>query len=381
MVEILAHEISGEYGKALVYSSNIDDTAFQQIEMLCNSVLAKNSNIRIMPDYHAGAGCVIGTTMQVHDKVCPNLVGVDIGCGLYARNIGQEPIDFVKLDRFIRKKIPSGFHIHKEPLTGVRGSMGDASAPLLSKLTMPLSEEDKDRAYRSIGTLGGGNHFIEVGIDSKGDHWVVVHSGSRNLGLKVAKYHQEIAITKDHDGPKDLQYLEGIELNNYLNDMRIMTEYAKINRQWMIHEIVCAIGNGQTFDGIETVHNTIDDSRMLRKGAVSAQLDEYFLVPLNMADGILLCKGRGNEEWNYSAPHGAGRLYSRSKAKKELSMDDFKERMDGIYSTSIQESTLDEAPMAYKNGNEIREAIGETAEIVDHFKTLYNFKSCDSRKR
>jgi tRNA-splicing ligase RtcB len=391
-------ELQGKYNTAKVFTDNVDEKAIGQIIEMLNEEFTAGSTIRIMPDTHAGAGCVIGTTMTIKDKVVPNLVGVDIGCGMFTTVLGDIDIDFKELDIFIRNNIPHGFNVHNE----------EKKFPLLDELKCK-SHIDMNRALRSIGTLGGGNHFIEVNIDSKGNKYLVIHSGSRYLGLQVAKYYQDLAYNKLSDNVedkealiqklkaegrekeiqselkkikpkkvnKDLAYLEGQDLYDYLHDMDIAQKYAEANRIEMMNDILTHLKlERQAHIFFSTIHNFIDISDMtLRKGAISAKAGERVLIPINMRDGSILAIGKGNPDWNYSAPHGAGRLFSRGKAKENFKLEDYKETMKDIYTTSVSESTLDECPMAYKPIEEIIENTRDTIDIIDIIRPLYNFKA------
>lgn len=396
-------KIKGKYNVANVYTDTIEESAAKQIETLCDQGFVKGSKIRIMPDVHAGAGCTIGTTMTITDKVVPNLVGVDIGCGMETISISNKRLELQKLDKLIYGSIPSGFEVRKTPhryneqidLTQLRC----------------LKAVQLDRAQKSIGTLGGGNHFIEVNRDEEGRLYVVVHSGSRHLGLEVAKYYQEAGyrqlnrndkqdmeelITRYKsegrdkeiqsalkefknqvltDVPHTLAYVTGRLFEDYIHDMKIVQQFAELNRKAMMAEII----KGMKLDVVDqftTTHNYIDtDAMILRKGAVSAKNGERLLIPINMRDGSLICIGKGNEDWNYSAPHGAGRLMSRVKAKHSFTVSEFKVQMKDIYTTSVKKETLDECPMAYKNIDDIVGNIGPTADIVKIIKPIYNFKA------
>lgn len=363
-------ELKGRHNSAKVFTENIDPEAVNQIIELCNQEFVSGSKIRIMPDVHAGAGCVIGTTMTITDKVVPNLVGVDIGCGMFTIKLGKIKLDLAKLDRVINSQIPSGFDIRKQ-----RHQL--ASKIDLAKLRC-RDWVDLNRAYLSIGTLGGGNHFIEVNQDSEGSLYLVIHSGSRNIGLQVAEYYQRLAYQKLKGKVKisqSLAYLEGRDFQDYLHDLEIMQQYARLNRQAMAEVILQAMALDPA-DMFTTIHNYIDTRNMiLRKGAISAQKGEKVLIPLNMRDGSIIAVGKGNPDWNYSAPHGAGRVLSRRQAMAQLSVKEFHEEMNGIYSTSIGKATLDEAPMAYKPMDEIMENIKDTVEVVDVIKPVYNFKA------
>lgn len=389
-------ELKAKFNNAKVFTDNIDAETISQIMLLLNQEFVKDNKIRIMPDTHAGSGCVIGTTMTIKDKIVPNLVGVDIGCGMHAVKLKEKEIDLSALDKVIEKYIPSGTNIHELMVSPY--DLDDIIAPI-----------DKERARRSIGTLGGGNHFIEVNRDSEGYLWLVIHTGSRHLGIEICKYYQDLAyktlkgrgdVVKDvierlkAEGrqreiestikaikekeitiPKDLCYLEGDNFRNYIHDMNLAQKYALINRMHIADEIMrlLFLHEEERFD---TIHNYIDiDNMILRKGAISAQAGEKVIIPMNMRDGSLICVGKGNPDWNYSAPHGAGRVMSRSKAKESINMYDFKESMKDIYSTSVVESTIDEAPMVYKPMDEIIANIKDTVEVMDIIKPIYNFKA------
>lgn len=384
---------NSKYGDIEIYAKTVEQEAISQIIEMANSPLGKNAHIRIMPDCHAGAGCVIGTTMKITDKVCPNLVGVDIGCGV---DLVKTDIDFTirlnELDEVIRKYIPFGMETH----TTEKGWNFEELY-----CWEHLNKETKERAKTALGTLGGGNHFIEAYKDG----WLSVHSGSRNIGYKVAKYYQNLSEkrVKEYNHSilkekiktidptmrekwlkenkisinKDLCYLTDKDMANYLHDVAIMQKFANDNRFTMLTAITTAMG-GKITEHINSIHNYIDVRNMiLRKGAISAQKGQLLVIPLNMRDGLLLCKGKGNPEWNYSAPHGAGRLYSRSKAKETFTVEEYKKSMAGIYSTCINSSTIDEAPFAYKDYKEIMECVEPTVEILDRLIPIFNFKASD----
>ena len=388
--------LNGKYNDCKVFTDNIDNETISQVISLLNQPMSKNEVIRIMPDTHAGAGCVIGTTMTISDKIIPNLVGVDIGCGMLAVKLREKEIDLEKLDRIIREYIPSGFDINEK----------EVPADFLDEIKAPFNE---NRALRSIGTLGGGNHCIEVDRDGDGNLWLVIHTGSRHLGVEVCKYYQELGFHKLQDKrdeiydivkklkdagrdkeiqqaiedfkknsqcpPKELAYVEGQDLQDYLDDMRIVQHYAQVNRQ-AIAEKICLLMGVYEVDRIETIHNYIDiDKMILRKGAISAQMGEKMIIPMNMRDGSLICRGKGNIDWNCSAPHGAGRIMSRGQAREELKMDDYREAMKDIFTTSVSCYTIDEAPMAYKPMQEIVDNIKDTVDIIDIIKPIYNFKA------
>ena len=380
-----------------VFAETFENEAYEQVSRLASFEPYQNSKIRIMPDSHAGKGCTIGTTMIITDKVTPNLVGVDIGCGMLVVELQEKEIDLEELDNAIRKFIPSGFNVHEEPLKGFYGFIG-------LRCTRHV---DLQRALRSIGSLGGGNHFIEVDRSEDGRLYLVIHSGSRNLGVGVCNYYQNlayanlssladkkkelIAVLKAQGREKDinselqklsqpkfikeLAYLEGEDFEDYINDMEIVQQFASLNRK-TIAELALGLMDLHVASTFETIHNYIDTKNMiLRKGAVSAQKGEKFIVPINMRNGSLICIGKGNEDWNYSAPHGAGRLMSRSKAKEIISMNEYKDAMNGIYTTSVNDATIDEAPQVYKPIEEIMKAIKPTADIVEVVKPIYNFKA------
>lgn len=380
-----------------VYAKTFEDEAYNQVQKMANYEPYINSKIRIMPDAHAGKGCVIGTTMTLTDSVTPNLVGVDIGCGMLAAYLLNKDVDLQKLDDVIRKHVPSGFSVHQKPIANIE----------LSNLYCYHAIKDKDYyLQQSLGTLGGGNHFIEVNKDSHGRIILVIHSGSRNLGVQVCNYYQNLAFEnlskrndvrqlisrlksegrekeiqselkklKPNDVDKELAHLSGMYFKQYIHDMEIVQRYASHNRD-LILDSICQNMGFSVWSYIETIHNYIDvDSMILRKGAVSAKEGEMLIIPMNMRDGSLICVGKGNEDWNCSAPHGAGRLMSRAKAKEAISMQEFKSTMSDVYTTSVCEATLDEAPQAYKDMNEIISLIGDTVEIIDVIKPIYNFKA------
>lgn len=401
-------ELQGKYNTAKVFTDVVDETSIAQVIELCNQGFVSGSKIRMMPDIHAGAGCTIGTTMTIKDKVCPNLVGVDIGCGMYTLQLKEKHIEFGKLDKIIHQYIPSGFNVR---VTAHRL----AEQTRLSELRC-LKHINRDRAEMSIGTLGGGNHFIEVDKDDEDSLYLVIHSGSRHLGKEVANYYQNLGYEKlnccDENEiktlvktlkatgkqrqieaeikklksvkrtniPKDLAYVEGTDFDDYLHDMEIVQEFAMLNRRAMADVIIRQM-KLHVVDEFTTTHNYIDiQNHILRKGAVSAETGEKLLIPINMRDGSLLCVGKGNEDWNCSAPHGAGRLMSRAAAKESFTVSEFKNQMRGIYTTSVNSSTLDECPMTYKSINDIVDNIGPTAEIIKIIKPVYNFKAGEENK-
>jgi RNA-splicing ligase RtcB len=409
-------EISGKHNTARVFTNTLDEYSRSQIENLCNQSFVEGSLIRLMPDVHAGAGCTIGTTMTIGNKIVPNLVGVDIGCGMEtvvikAGELCAMDFDPARLDEIIHSHIPSGMDIRETEHDFTRTiSFRDIRCPAINLA----------RARKSIGTLGGGNHFIEAARDDENNLYFVVHSGSRHLGTEIAEYYQEEAwrqLNKNRrediaefiaqmkaegrekeiqhelprvkaqvitDVPEDLAYVSGALFDDYINDMRITQHFALINRKAMMSIILreLKIPEGAVFEQFSTIHNYIDtDSMILRKGAVSAKTGEKLIIPINMRDGSLICEGLGNPDWNYSAPHGAGRIMSRAKAFATLKMDDYEKSMQGIYSTSVNEKTLDESPMAYKNMDDIVANIGPTAKILKTVKPVYNYKAAEEAKK
>lgn len=396
-------DVTGKFNTAKIFTDVVDEASIAQVTELCNQEFCSGSRIRLMPDIHAGAGCTIGTTMTITDKIVPNLVGVDIGCGMETVRIKEKEIDLEALDKLIYNRIPSGFSIreHCHAYSDIVG---------LGYLRC-AAHVDIVRAGKSMGTLGGGNHFIEADLDDDGNIYIVVHSGSRHLGLEVAKYYQEAGYKAlyqaDNGGvqkiiadlkaqgrqskisdaikeykakhqtkiPKQLAYVYGALFDDYIHDMKIVQRFATWNRQTMVDEIVSGMGL-HVEEHFTTIHNYIDtDTMILRKGAVSAKKGEKLLIPINMRDGSLICVGKGNEDWNCSAPHGAGRLMSRAAAKERFTVSEFEKQMDGIYTTSVNQSTLDECPMAYKSMDAIVDNIGPTAEILKVIKPIYNFKA------
>lgn len=403
-------ELQGKYNNCKVFTDNCENETIAQLTNLLNQEFVSGSQIRIMPDTHAGAGCVIGTTMTLKDRVCCNLVGVDIGCGMLTIKLKEKRINLPELDSVIKKYIPFGGDIHEEAV-----AYSNIEELACAKVV------NIERGYKSLGSLGGGNHFIEIDKSDSGDLYLVIHTGSRHLGLEVCNYYQEAGYKalqekatggslkdfsdaliaklktegrqkeisselaklktefkmKNPSIPYELSYVEGENFKNYIHDMKIMSEHAQMNRA-TIAKIILKKAKLHEVERFETIHNYIDTENMiLRKGSVSAQNGEKLLIPMNMRDGSLICIGKGNPDWNYSAPHGAGRLMSRSKAKESISMSDFKKSMEGIYSTCVNTSTIDESPMAYKPMNEIVENIKDTVEIVDIIKPIYNFKASE----
>lgn len=398
-----------------IFTNNIEQEAVDQINLLLDQPAFADSKVRIMPDVHAGKGCVIGFTGDLGDKVIPNIVGVDIGCGMLCVKLGQVDIDLEELDNIIREYVPSGFEVHD-----ARKVKFDE----LQELKCYRDLKDTKRLERSIGTLGGGNHFIEIDVDKYNNNYLVIHTGSRNLGKQVAEYYQELAnqlcnyniaeykekqreliatykeqgrkqeiqsaleeLKKEYQVnsnkiPKDLAYLEGTYRDDYLHDMKICQDFAVVNRReianTIIENLMGYIYSINDFSYFETIHNYISfDDNIVRKGAISAKKGKRVLIPMNMRDGCIIGIGKGNNDWNQSAPHGAGRIMSRMKAKEILNMDEYRDSMKDIYTTSVNEDTLDEAPFVYKPMQEIIDCIGDTVDIVDIIKPIYNFKASE----
>lgn len=400
-------EIKGKVNTAICYAKVVEEEAIEQIRRMCDYAITEGSTIRIMPDVHAGKGCTIGTTMTITDKAVPNVVGVDIGCGMYTVNLGKREIDFEKVDEAAHV-IPSGMNVWD----------GRQEHFDLTALRCYRELKDTKRLERSLGTLGGGNHFIEIEEAADGTKYLIVHSGSRNLGKQVAEHYQRLAVnlnrgygqylkkrdeiirTYKEQGrrdeiqgalkqlhwqvyesetsmPEDLCFLSGEYLADYLHDVEICQAFAARSREKMA-EIILERTSMAGRDAFHTIHNYIDTEEMiLRKGAIAAHRGEKVLIPINMRDGSVLAVGKGNPEWNYSAPHGAGRIMSRKKAKSQLSMEAYKETMKGVYTTSVNEHTLDEAPMAYKSLEDIIDVIRESVDILDVMKPVYNFKASE----
>lgn len=403
-------EIKGKMNTAICYAKVIEDVAIEQIKRMCDYELTAGNKVRIMPDVHAGKGCTIGTTMTVTDKVCPNIVGVDIGCGMYTVKLADKSLNFEKIDEACHY-IPSGRNVWD----GRREKFD------IQELKCYRALKDTKRLARSLGTLGGGNHFIEIDKAADGTHYLVIHSGSRNLGKQVAEIYQQLAIdlhagkedyfirreeiirtykeagrraeiqdalkelakeytAKTPDVPKDLCWLYGSFLGDYLHDVEICQRFACRNREIMAETILERTGMSKE-EAFHTTHNYIDTNEMiLRKGAIAAHKGERVLIPINMRDGSVIAVGKGNPEWNYSAPHGAGRIMSRGKAKETLSLEEYRASMEGIYTTSVNESTLDEASMVYKSLDDILDVINEAVDIVDIIKPVYNFKAGEDEK-
>ncbi|MCI8691345.1 MAG: RtcB family protein [Lachnospiraceae bacterium] len=400
-------EIKGKVNTALCYAKVVEDVAIEQIRRMCGYALTEGSRIRIMPDVHAGKGCTIGTTMTVTDRVCPNIVGVDIGCGMYTVRLEEAAPDFERVDEACHF-IPSGMNVWE----------GRTERFDLTGLRCYRSLRDAKRLERSLGTLGGGNHFIEIDRAADGTYYLVIHSGSRNLGKQVAEIYQRLAVDlhmgkeeyfrqreeiirtykaegrrgeiqkalkdlhRDYEAqdllvPEDICWLYGSFLDDYLHDVEICQSFARRSRERMA-EIILERTGMSGLEGFHTIHNYIDTREMiLRKGAIAAHAGEKVLIPINMRDGSIIAVGRGNPEWNYSAPHGAGRVMSRTKAKNSLDMEAYRAAMEGIYTTSVSEETIDEAPMAYKSLEDIIDVIRESVDVIDIMKPVYNFKASD----
>ena len=400
-------KIVGSKATAICYAKVVEDEAIQQVKRMCDYDLTSGSKIRIMPDVHAGAGCTIGTTMTITDKVCPNVVGVDIGCGMYVVQITDKTIDLEKIDKAAHW-IPSGMNVCQQQIFRFD----------ISELRCYDKLKNIDWLKCSLGTLGGGNHFIEVNQSANGCYYLVVHSGSRNLGKQVAEIYQQIAIEshKDKEGflkkrkeiietykaegrqteisgalkalsdeykergsdiPDDICWLEGQNLVDYLHDIEICQRFAVENRE-AIAETILDMNDINIGERFHTIHNYIDTKEMiLRKGAIAAHKGEKVIIPINMRDGSVIAIGKGNPEWNFSAPHGAGRIMSRKKAKETINIEAYKQAMSGIYTTSVNEQTIDEAPMAYKSLSDIVDVIGDTVEVLEVMKPVYNFKAAE----
>ena len=400
-------KIRGQYAEAVCYAKIIEDEAVEQIRRMCDTPIAEGAKVRIMPDVHAGVGCTIGTTMTVVDKACPNIVGVDIGCGMYTIRLKEKTIDFAAVDEAAHY-VPSGLHTWDQP----------AEPFDLTGLICWKHLKEKEWLSCSLGTLGGGNHFIEIDRAADGTFYLIVHSGSRNLGKQVANWYQRVAVdqqrgmdcleqqrgeliqsllsqgrqeeiqqalknlsreydAREPDLPKELCWLSGQHLQDYLHDVEICQRFARRSREILAQTILTRAGLTAE-DAFHTIHNYINtDEMILRKGAIAAHQGEKVLIPINMRDGSVLAVGKGNPEWNFSAPHGAGRLMSRAKAKATIDMEAYRQAMAGIYSTSVSEQTLDESPMAYKSLSDIVDVIGDTVDIIDVMKPVYNFKAAE----
>ena len=396
-------EIKGQVNTAICFAKVIEEEAIEQIRRMCDYEFTEGSQIRIMPDVHAGKGCTIGTTMTVKDKAVPNIVGVDIGCGMFTVNLGKVEINMEQMDAAAHF-IPSGLNVWE----------GRKERFDLLDLRCYRGLKDTRRLERSLGTLGGGNHFIEIDQAADGTKYLVIHSGSRNLGKQVAEFYQHLAIdlnkgkeeyfakrdaliaeykaagrrseiqaalkelkwqSREATIPEDLCFVYGQYLEDYLRDVEICQRFARRSRELMAEIILQQLGL-EAVDAFHTIHNYIDtDEMILRKGAIAAHEGENVLIPINMRDGSVLAVDKGNPDWNFSAPHGAGRIMSRTAAKELLDLDEYRREMEGIYTTSVNEATLDEAPMAYKSLEDIIDVIGESVDIIEVLKPIYNFKA------
>jgi len=418
--------VSGKYTDAIIYASDVEQSAIDQTKLMCDQPFMENSKVRIMPDVHSGKGSVVGFTATLGDTICPNLIGNDIACGVIVISLGKLIMDLPKFDSQVKRSIPSGAGVyHNNALYTFD----------YSRLRFSHSSKEHNKWDRSIGTLGSGNHFIELNKDEENNIYLVIHSGSRNLGEQVCSYYQDLAIKnyrnsfeevqaiiqkcKEENRHKDIEqtlrdwhkskpivppqlcYLTGKDKEDYLNDVQICQEYATLNRWAMANEIlkhyfypmsvslsttlkfkVKEKGFKVSTEGFETVHNYIDfNSGVMRKGAISAQMSEKVIIPINMRDGSIIAIGKGNEDYNFSAPHGAGRIMSRTQAFNELNMEEYKHSMVNVYSTTVSEGTLDEAPMAYKPISSILDNVKDTIDIVAIVKPIYNFKAVTDKNR
>lgn len=353
-------ELKGKFTNAIIHTSDIDENTINQVNNLINCDVSEGSTIHIMPDCHAGKGCTIGTTMTIKDRLCPNLVGVDVGCAILCLKVQG---DF-SIDDFLDacEKVPSGV-----------GKYNSEMIPFDDIKNLSFQLERPEQILYSIGSLGSGNHFIELNEDEDGNHYIVIHTGSRNLGIQVCSHHMEIAKKTNLRG--DLSFLTGTDLDNYLNDMRICQRYAQKNRLVIGNTILRNLGNTKIVDTFETVHNYIDfDDMILRKGAISCTRGKKILIPFNMRDGSVIAVGKGNPDWNFSGPHGAGRIMSRSEARKNLTLEEYQNTMKGISSRTVCQNTIDEAPQVYKDAKEIENLISETVEVQKHLKVVANYK-------
>ncbi len=373
-------KIQGKYNSATVFTDNIDKASLNQLYNMLNIPCFDDSNIAVMPDVHLGRGSVVGFTMTCNDFINPNVIGVDIGCGVAAFNLGRQDINLADFDAFIHTAVPAGSNVHPS----ISKKLVKENKPL-ENLIQKVAPREHRRIILSIGTLGGGNHFLELDRDEKENIWLVIHSGSRNLGLQVCRYHQRIARQAIKETFQGAGAFHGIEYmllkeggEEYLHDMQIAQAYAEENRNAMAAIIIEGFFRRQpaSCERISSIHNYVNfDDMIIRKGAISAHKDEQVIIPLNMRDGCLLAKGKGNKDWNYSAPHGAGRLLKRSETKELISLEDYQESMRGIYSSCIRQNTIDESPMAYKDAAELLELIEDTVEIVSEMKPIYSFKA------
>lgn len=368
--------ITGRFASASVFATNVEDYARSQIQLILDNQVSVNSKVCLMPDCHPGKVGPIGLTMTVTDKIIPQLMGVDIGCGMLVAKV-EGRFEYPKLDRVINENVPSGFNIRKKP-------HNKALFEVISDLRC-LRAINSDKALKSLGTLGGGNHFIEVDKGCDG-YYIIIHTGSRHLGYDIADYYTEVARRRlanmGRDVPYEMAYVEGTLMDDYLHDVEIATKYASLNREIILHEIVKGM-KWKEIERYESIHNYIgvlpDGTRILRKGAASALEGEKVIIPINMRDGVILGVGKGNPEWNYSAPHGSGRVMRRDEVKNHYTVSAFKNDMKGIYSSSISAGTLDEAPVAYRGIDEIKDVISDSVEVKEIVKPVYNFKAGKER--
>jgi RNA-splicing ligase RtcB len=379
--------IRGAAGEAVIYTDVLDAESTKQLFLMMNCELFQGCTVRIMPDVHAGKGSVIGFTSTLSDKLCPNIVGVDLSCGVTLDKISEKRgIDFDALDKAIRNNVPSGFAIRDDlyrPLRNGNSKLGGLYQEIEKNIIEVSCKVgiDKDRSINSIGSMGSGNHFCELVRSKEGVYYLHIHSGSRGLGAKIAEYHQAKAY-KLHDAgvfpkgtPKVLSWLTGADAEEYKKDSILAQKYSSLSRAVMADAISKAMGWGLE-EHVESIHNFIDfDAGVLRKGAISSQEGEKVVIPISMAEGVIVAKGLGNPKWNFSAPHGAGRLLARGEAKRQLSMEDFKKSMEGVWSSCVCTGTLDESPQAYKGAEYILERIKDTVEVLEVIKPVYNFKA------
>jgi RNA-splicing ligase RtcB len=385
--------LQGKFTNAVIFSQTVESSALDQIRNIIDQPFMKDVKVRIMPDVHAGAGICIGYTATINEFVVPNFIGVDIGCGVLSQHLKVKNIDFASFDKYVRGHIPHGMKNNvKFDMKEI--DIGLSCTPLTYQSFKEYVEDvsarvypesgGADKAFCQLGSLGGGNHFISINQDGRGDYWLTIHSGSRNFGLSVANYHQKIAKTTENPGKVlGMEYLTGKFANQYFRDADLAQWFAEVNRRIMLNRLIAFFGNPSDVispQQVHTIHNYIDyENKIIRKGAVRASKDELLVIPMSMRDGVLLCRGKGNEDWNFSAPHGAGRLMSRSKAKQNLSVDEYARQMAeaGVWTSCIGKETLDESPMAYKTPDEIKSVIGDTVDIIDHWKEVYNFKASE----
>lgn len=403
-------ELKGKYTDCKIFTDAVEDSALEQVNRFINNESFKGLKTRFMPDIHAGEGSVIGTVVELGDRIIPNIVGVDIGCGMLSYKLDILDVDLKALDTFIHENIPSGFRINSK-----QENIGINLATDIECVCAELGIK-AHRPLLSLGTLGGGNHFIELGRDEEGYLWLTVHTGSRNFGLQVANYHQKIAKSRCSKGISDmelrerilklkdiytgvqlgseiaklkaslvsgipigLEFLEGADSAKYVAHMKVAQQYATRSREIILGKIINHL-NAQTLVEVESVHNYIDfKDSVIRKGAISAHRGQFVVIPWNMRDGLIIGQGLGTNDWLKSAPHGAGRVLSRTQARNSLQIEDFRESMKGVYSTCVDESTLDESPMAYKSSADVEKYLKETVKVIHRVKPIYNFKSTEKQ--